>query len=541
MKRTLSLLLAAATLVLTFTGCGSKPAASSSSSTSASSISSASSQLATDLDPQEGGVLRIALGGTPKSLDPKFRTNIYESNILCQVLDSLIIYSNDQQEFKPNLATEWSVSDDGLTYTFKLREDVYFQPGQFQDGRQFVASDVKYSLERAKEARNVTLVMLDHVEVVDDFTVKCILKYPDAIFMDALTGPTNMIVPQEEVEGWGDEFSNHVVGTGPFCLVEFKQDESATLARNENYWGPRPYLDGVKYEFVTDANQIFNTLKTGEIDFCPRISGETVKLVSEDPSLTLLLQPNSSINFIGFNMEDPVLSDIRVRQALCMAVDTEELCKGIYQYDEAVPAHQPMPPISWGYDPSMEDYAYEYNPEKARELLAEAGYPDGLKLTLTLSDTAAVNVTRMVTILQQIWKANLNVDLELDISEWSVYSETVTSGKHQIYTVGVSSTVDPHNFTGKCLASKYIGTIPAGVRMNNAEMDELVQESVATPDIAARKEVYKEIVKLAMEQYPAIYYSNDNIAWGVNNKVHGLSPKTYWFLCNSEVNVWMEQ
>lgn len=493
----------------------------------------------TDLEPQEGGVLNIGLAGSPKNLDPKNRTSMYESNIISQICDTLIIYSNDQSEYLPSLAKEWEISEDGKEYTFHLRDDVHFQKGQYQDGRLLTAQDVKYSLERAKEAKNVTLVMLDHCEVIDDLTVKCVLNEANAIFLDALTGPTNVIVPQEEVEGWGDEFGAHLIGSGPFKLKEFKLDQETTIERNEDYWGPRPNLDGACFKVITDVNQQVNGLKTGEIDFSTKIAGEAVKLVQEDSNLVLLSQPNTSVNFIGFNTEKGVTSDVKVRQALAEAIDIEDLCVGLYQYGEAAYAGQPMPPASWGYDPSMDEVKQKYDPEHAKQLLTEAGYPDGFKISLNFSNSSTN--TKLATILQQYWKQNLNVDLEIVGTEWAVYSQTVTQGDHDTYVVGISSTVDPHNFTGKCLGSQYIGTLPAGARLNNPEMDELITKSLVISDQAGRKEVYKDIVKKTMELYPAIYFSNDNIIWGTTSKVHGLSQKTYWNLCNSEVNVWMEQ
>ena len=163
----------------------------------------------------------------------------------------------------------------------------------------------------------------------------------------------------------------------------------------------------------------------------------------------------------------------------------------------------------------------------------------GFEITITLSNSSTN--TSLATILQQYWKQNLNVDLKINMSEWAVYSQTVTSGNHEIYAVGIDSTVDPHNFTGKCLGSDYIGTLPAGCRLNDPEMDELIRQSLEVTDQTARKEIYKEIVKKTMELTPALYYSNNNLLWGTTDKVHGLCQKTYWNLCNSEVNVWMEQ
>ena len=233
-----------------------------------------------NLTPQKGGILKIGLEGTPKSLDPKNRTNAYESRIIMQIAETLISYSNDQSEYLPCLATSWTISEDGLEYTFQLREDAHFHPSDYQDGRLMTAEDVKYSLERAKEAKNVTLVMLDHVEVLDEFSVKCVLNEANAIFMDALTGPTNVIVAKEDVEGYGDMFGEHLIGTGPFRLIEFKLDDYTSIERNDSYWGAEPYLDGAIFKIITDTNQHVNGLKSGEIDLSCKISGEAVQLLS---------------------------------------------------------------------------------------------------------------------------------------------------------------------------------------------------------------------------------------------------------------------
>ena len=163
-----------------------------------------------------GGVLNIALSSTASNIDPIKYTGVYENQIIASICDTLITYSDDLTEFIPCLATEWSANDAGDVYTFKLRNDVYFQPGKYQEGRQMTAEDVKYSLERsANESALARLAMLDHCEVIDDFTVECHLKSPNASFLAALYNGGNVIIPKEEAEGWGDEFGAHLVRYRP--------------------------------------------------------------------------------------------------------------------------------------------------------------------------------------------------------------------------------------------------------------------------------------------------------------------------------------
>ena len=200
-----------------------------------------------------GGTLVISLPSSPKYLDPILYTGTYESQIINCVCDTLVDYNMDLSEIVPVLATDWTISDDGLTYTFNLRSDAKFQKGQYQDGRAVTADDIKYSLERsAKESSMNRLSMLDHVDVVSDTTVNCVLNAPAASFLTALTDAGNVIVPKEEVEGWGDSFGDHLVGSGPFKLDQFLKDQESDLSKNDTYWGPTPNLDGVTIKVSTD-------------------------------------------------------------------------------------------------------------------------------------------------------------------------------------------------------------------------------------------------------------------------------------------------
>ena len=178
---------------LIFTACGGGGDTSSSEENNAESTDSNS-------EPKDGGELRVALSAQPMTLDPIAYTGVYESNVIKSIADTLVIYSNDLSEIEPSLATDWEISDDLKTYTFELRDDVYFQPGEYQDGRQMTAEDVKYSLERsAKESAMNRLRMVEKVEVIDDFKVKVHLKEPNSTLLAVLTDAGNVIVPKEEV------------------------------------------------------------------------------------------------------------------------------------------------------------------------------------------------------------------------------------------------------------------------------------------------------------------------------------------------------
>lgn len=490
-------------------------------------------------EPQDGGTLVIALSASPKNLDPVKYTGTYESQIIQNVGDTLVAYSMDLLEIVPAIAVSWAVSDDARAYTFKLRENAYFHPGKYQNGRQVVAADVKYSLERSNNLSALNrLDMIDYVEIVNDFEVIVHLPEPSAVFLTALTNSGNIIVPKEEVDGWGENFGNNLIGSGPFMMKEFKLDEETILLKNDKYWAQTPHLDRVVFKVITDMNQNANALRTGEIDFAQNLTGESVKIIRDNPNVNLLEMPGLHFAYIYFNMVKGPTKDIKVREALIKALDTKELVKGVYQYNEAQHALLPLPPGSWGYDASIESDVPKYDPQNAKALMAEAGYPNGFSTKLYISNTPAR--VRMATIVQQYWKQNLNIDVEIMTSEWGTFSEIASKGNAEIFAMSWTWYPDPFFFLNKIFHSNAIGSLGNGQGFNNAEVDRLLDEALVITDQAERTKLYSKAVKEIIAERPGIYYSNENVTWGVSPKVQGLVQRSDGsiFLVNEEVNVW---
>ncbi|WFF73442.1 ABC transporter substrate-binding protein [Proteiniclasticum sp. QWL-01] len=493
-------------------------------------------------EPKDGGTLTVALTASPKNLDPVTYTGTYESQIIQNVGDTLVAYSMDLSKIVPAIASSWTVSSDAKAYTFKLRQDVYFHPGTYQNGRQMKAEDVKYSLERsAQKSAMKRLDMITSVEVVNDFEIIVHLPEPSAVFLTALTNSGNIIVPKEEVEGWGDAFGNHLIGTGPFMMKDFKLDQATTLVRNEKYWAAKPHLDSVIFKVITDMNQNANALRTGEIDFASNLTGESVKLIRDDQSIKLLEMPGLHFAYIYFNMVKGPTADIKVREALIRALDTKELVKGVYQYGEAQPASLPLPPGSWGYDKTLEADVPTYDPAAAKELLAEAGFPNGFKTKLYISNTPAR--VRMATIVQQYWKMNLNIDVEIMTSEWGTFSEIASKNNADIFAMSWTWYPDPYFFLNKIFHSTAIGSLGNGQGFNDPEVDRLLNEALVITDQAARAKLYSQAVKAIIAKRPGVFYSNENVTWGVSPKVQDLVQRADGsiFLVNEEVNVWIAE
>lgn len=492
---------------------------------------------------KEGGTLTIALSSTPKNIDPVKYTGVYEGNVIRSVADTLVFYDKELEEIIPGLAKEWEISDDLKEYKFILRDDVHFQKGEYQDGRKMTAEDVKYSLERSeKESVMGRLRMLDHVEVVSDTEIIAYLKEPNSAFLTVLTDAGNAIVPKEEVEGWGEEFGLHLVGTGPYKFKEWRKDDCIILEKNENYWGGTPNLDEVVFKFISDTNMRANALRTGEIDIATDLQGESIEAIKSDENLIIKEKPGMKVAFVSMNLKNGPTKDKKVREAILSAIDVNALIEGMYPWDEAERAYLPLPPGSWGYDESLEDIFPKYDPEKAKELLADAGYPDGgIELNIYITDDP-VRV-KMATIIQSNLKENLNIDLKINTAEWGTFSEIVSKGNADLYGMSWAWYPDPDFFLYQMFHSEQVGSLGNGQGFEDEEVDELLNRAVSeTADQDERAELYKEALKIIAEDYTRLDYSNEKVIYGMNKKVKDfvLFADNQIFLKHPEFNVYKE-
>ena len=486
----------------------------------------------------EGGTLNISLSASPALLDPVKYTGVYESQIINTICDTLVQYSMDLAEIVPCLATEWTVSDDGITYTFTLRDDVKFQPGEYQDGRAMTAEDVKYSLERSNvESTNNRLDMLDHCNVISDTEIECVLKAPNSAFLTALTDGGNAILPKEEVEGWGDNFGEHLVGTGPFQMVQFTRDQQTELKRHEGYWGDRPNLDGVVWKVITDSTQQANALFTGEVDLVTDLGGESLQTVSENSDYIVEQQEGLNFSYMYMNMQNGPTANPDVRKAILMCIDRDEILAAAYPYGGGSVASVPLPRGSWGYDESVEELVPAYDPEGAKELLANAGYPDGLELELFTSNTTAG--LDVATVVQQQLKDGLNIDLVIHQNDWATLSSNASSGQCDLVCMSWTWYPDPYFFLNKLFSTAEIGGNGNSGLFSDPEVDDLLQQALEVTDQDERADLYKQALRLIVEQNPMIVYSTANSKNGLTKNVQGFVQRAdnLVYVVNSEVNI----
>lgn len=500
---------------------------------------------ATDGEVQAGGTLVVSMPSSPLTLDPKSYSTMYENHIMYNVMETLFVWDQDYRELLPFLATDYTVSEDGLSYTVNLRDDVYFQPGEFQDGRKMTAEDVKYSLERCKNecaTDRICRDFFDYVEVVSDTQVILHMTEVAGPFLNQLADLGTCIIPKEEVEGWGDEFGSHIVGTGPFTLEEIVTDERVTLKKNENYWGTEPNVDGIEFRIVSDSNQAINAVQTGEIDIAMYLQGEAIQRASD---AGLLLQtPSSSITYIRFNLQNGPTADARVRQALTMAVDIDAMVNGIYQYGEGTRAYQPLTAYSFAYDNAYNSLVPSYDPEGAKALLEEAGYGDGFTMTLYIGSTTYRE--RMAQILQAYW-AEIGVTLDIHSSTMADWSAAVVdswqSDSVSSYGVSWNSNPDPYGFMEKFFSSNTIHASSNAGGYTDEEMDSLLHAAFSSTDNDERTGIYGQAMEKVMNEYTGIYYAYECRNWAVSPKVHDaiLRADTQMLVATPFNNIWIEE
>ena len=366
-------------------------------------------------------------------LDPAYQTGTPDSANLRNIYSSLVTHHPDTlAEVKPDLAEDWEVSEDGLQYTFHLRSGVKWQGGYGE----LTAEDVKYSWDRIMDpetaARGATVFdPVESIEVIDPLTVRLNMKRPHAPFLTMLAHTVGAsIVNQEAIEERGDDYCLNPIGTGPYQVVSAQTNGGVVMKRHEEYFGERPAIDEIELRVIPEENVSVLALKDGEIDYMiVREPANIADLLNAGPEIVVNADTDFSASFYALwtnNTREP-LDDVRVRRALIHAIDRDTLATEATEGLITEPAHSVLPPSLFGHTDDVRKY--EYDVEKAKDLLAEAGYADGFTLTADSMKTAFNPI--MLTIVQQYWK-EAGVDLEINFLDRAAIRQHQGEGNYDI-------------------------------------------------------------------------------------------------------------
>lgn len=437
-------------------------------------------------------------------LDPTNINDTLTMAALRTVYQGLLGFDKDFN-IVPLLAERYEASADAKEFTFYLRKGV-----KFHDNTDFNAQAVKFNLDRLanpdnKLSRRALISMLDHVEIIDDYTVKVVLKEPYGAFASSLAHPGTMMISPAAIEKYGKDIDRHPVGTGAFKFKNWSGD-AFEVTRNDNYWGEKPQVDGVVIRSVPESGSRFAMLQAGELQYVPDFPSELVQVAQKIPTLDVILAPSIYEFYVSVNMLKKPFDDKRVRLALNYAVNKDAFCKVVLNgYCE--PATSPIPPLLKFYSNVGQ---YEYNPEKAKQLLAEAGYPNGFETEIFSRNSTAI-IRGMQFLQQELAKVNVKVTvtpLEAGVEAdrvWGAQSPE-QSTVQMLYSGWSASTGDADYGLRPLLAS---ASFPPNMYntsyYKNEKVDEELAEGLKTADEAKRAEVYEKVQKIVFEDAPWIF------------------------------------
>ncbi len=466
--------------------------------------------------------------GSPEGFNPQFfSTGTTADASSVPIYDRLVEFEIGTTNIVPGLAESWTAAPDGLSYTFKLRPGVKFHSNaHFTPSRDFDADDVLFSYNRmanpnhpyAKVTPGQTYAyfedmgmkdIVDHVEKVDAMTVKFVLKKPEAPFMADMAMDFASILSGEYADKMMAAKTPEIVdkepiGTGPFQFVSYQKDAVIRYKAFDQHWSGRPKIDNLVYAITTDASVRYAKLKTGECQVMAFPKPADVALMKNDPNLTLVQQQGLNVGYIAFNVEKKPFDSKLVRQALNMATNKKAILDNVFQGAGQV-AKNPIPPTLWSYNDRVQDYPYD--PVKAKALLAQAGYPNGVDVELWyLPVTRPYNPDgkRMAELIQSDWE-KVGVHAKLITYEWGEYRKRSKTGEQQAMMFGWSGdNGDPDNFFVPllgCAAVKGGGNV---ARWCDKDFEDLVQMAKLATRQMDRAGFYAKAQVIAHEEAPWI-------------------------------------
>lgn len=483
----------------------------------------------------EGGDLILAVLSDASTLDPQGSNDVPSNNIHVNLFDTLVEL-DDNSEIIPRLATEWRNVDD-MTWEFKLREDV-----QFHDGTAFTAEAVKKTFDRVRDpdvasGKAYLFEMIESVEVVDDYTVQFKTAYPFSPLLSHLSHSGGSIISptlieedyaaMEQGEEPGSVINENPIGTGYFKFESWEPGVAVKLVKNDEYMDGAPKVDSVTFKVVPESATRLAELETGNAHIIDPLQPNEVAQIESGDYATVNKQLSRGLSFVGFNTEKEPFTDVRVRRAISMMIDNEEIVEGIYD-GFGMPAEGPLSPGTFAYDENLKGLGY--NPEEAKKLLEEAGYADGFSTTLITNDNP--QRVDIAVLLQQKLK-ELNIDVKVEQMEFGSYLETLTAGDQDMYQLGwTNSTGDADNGLYSLFHSSQKGTGANKSFYGNEEVDQLLKVGREETDEAKRKEIYDQLQQILIEDAPIAFVHHQEYLNGVSNKVENfkISASGYYQL-----------
>jgi dipeptide transport system substrate-binding protein len=503
------------------------------------SVSRRSPRLAALLAPAALAVLALGAGavsaktlvycseGSPENFYPGVNTTGTSFDVTTQVYNTIVEFERGGTKVVPGLAEKWDISADGTQYTFHLRKGVKWHntSKSFKPTRDFNADDFIFMLERQwKESDPFFKVtsqnhsyfndmgmpkLLKSVDRIDEFTVRIVLNQAEAPFLANLAMQYAGIQSKEYAiamlkAGTPEKVDQDPVGTGPFYLVQYQKDAVIRFKAFPQYWGGKAKIDDLVFAITPDASVRWAKLQKGECHVMPYPNPADLDAIRKDPNVQVLEQPGLNVGYLSYNTTKKPFDDVRVRKAINMAINKKAIIDGVY-LSTGVAAKNPIPPTMWSYNDAVKDDPYD--PEAAKKLLAQAGFPDGFS-----TDLWAMPVQRpynpnakRIAELMQADLAKINVKAEIKSFEWGEYRKRLQAGEHQMGMLGwTGDNGDPDNFLYTLLgcASAKSASGSNISKFCYQPYEDLVLKAKSTTKQADRDALYKKAQVIFKEQAP---------------------------------------
>jgi peptide/nickel transport system substrate-binding protein len=471
---------------------------------------------------------------SPTNLDPRIGTDAQSERIDQLIFDPLV-RRDEHFMIRPWIAERWDTPD-LRTYIFHLRRDV-----RFHDGRSLTSRDVKWTLDSIRSGSLTTLKattykFIERVDAPDDSTLVIHLSEPDGTLLYNLSEGAFGIVPF----GSGKQFSSNPIGSGPFRFVRSDPDSQVVLDRNDNYWSAPPRIARVRFAVVPDETTRALELRKGSADIAPSgaLTADTVAALRRDPKLAVEQQPGTVLAYLAFNLRDPILKDVRVRQALAYAIDRGPMLHYLFG-DAGQLAESVLPPQHWAYDPNLPRYPHD--PAKANALLDAAGYSrhqDGVRFHLLMKTSTQESTRLLAAVLQQQLR-DVGIALDIRSFEFATFYSDVNQGSFQLYSLRwIGGNEDPDIFYYAFHSSSFPPKHANRSYYVNPEIDRLIDEGRATLDQEKRKQIYAQVQQILAHDLPYVnlwYFDNVVVHSRRVKNIH-LSPAgNYDFLAAVEL------
>jgi peptide/nickel transport system substrate-binding protein len=468
-------------------------------------------------------VFTVPLVSEPDSLDPAKTSSVQADQVMWLLYDRLTQLSADGSRMEPALAERWERGADGLTYTFALRKNAVFHDGSPVDAqavkisyeRQYLPSSPHYSAKPPNAYERLLAGLVEEVRVLDPHTVAIALRYPQP-HQFALVS----IVSPQALANSGGHLGRAPSGTGPFRLDRWEADRIVLTAFPAS-WRGRPRVANATFVFVPDSQVAVERLEAGALDLVSSVAPQFFERLAANPALRLVKIGGLNVRFLGMQMERPALRDRRVREAIVRAVDVERLVSHSGR-GALLAARGPLPPASLGYDPQLRQPGYD--PQRARDLVREAGAADGPPLRLLYNASLEYWSEAVQAVRADLRKAGIQVE-PVGARDWKTFHEERRKAAHDLYLYGWSvSTPDPERFLFRLFHSKSPDNFG---RYANPRVDDLLDQARKPLDEAGRLLLYREAARTILADIPALFLFHHTAVAAHQARVSGLTLNLY--------------